>query len=54
MKQLSFSLYVYPCLVLGYLGQGARLVVDKETVLSNLFFKTIPGTQGGPFYWYDR
>lgn len=49
--QLSFGSFVYPSLVLAYLGQGARLVVDKEAVLSNIFYKTIPGPQNGPLFW---
>ncbi|KAF8320328.1 potassium transporter [Clavulina sp. PMI_390] len=49
--QLSFSFCVYPCLILAYFGQGARLIHDKDAVLQNLFFMTIPGPQGGAFYW---
>ncbi|KAI0923360.1 hypothetical protein AcW1_006344 [Taiwanofungus camphoratus] len=49
--QLSFTSFVYPCLVLAYLGQGARLIVDKEAVLSNLFYNTIPGHSNGPLFW---
>lgn len=49
--QISFTLFVYPCLVLAYLGQGARIITDGDAVMSNIFFKTIPGEQGAPFYW---
>ncbi|THG94247.1 hypothetical protein EW026_g7188 [Hermanssonia centrifuga] len=49
--QLSFSCFVYPSVVLAYLGQGARLVVDGETALANLFYATIPGSPNGPLYW---
>ncbi|KAL4246799.1 Potassium transporter [Abortiporus biennis] len=49
--QLSFGCFVYPSLVLAYLGQGARLIVDGEKVLSNLFYATIPGGQNGPLFW---
>ncbi|EKM57720.1 uncharacterized protein PHACADRAFT_251527 [Phanerochaete carnosa HHB-10118-sp] len=49
--QLSFSLFVYPSIVLAYLGQGARLIVDGEAVLFNLFYATIPGSTNGPLYW---
>ncbi|KAI0072602.1 potassium transporter [Panus rudis PR-1116 ss-1] len=49
--QLSFSTFVYPCLILAYLGQGARLIVDGEVVLSNIFYQSIPGSSGGPLYW---
>ncbi|KAH9941946.1 potassium transporter [Amylocystis lapponica] len=49
--RLSFSLFVYPCLLLAYLGQGARLIVDGEAVLSNIFYRTIPGPVNGPLFW---
>ncbi|KIP04939.1 hypothetical protein PHLGIDRAFT_92762 [Phlebiopsis gigantea 11061_1 CR5-6] len=49
--QLSFSCFVYPSLVLAYLGQGARLIHDGESVLSNLFYNTIPGRSNGPLFW---
>ncbi|GJE85382.1 KUP/HAK/KT family potassium transporter [Phanerochaete sordida] len=49
--QLSFTLFVYPSIVLAYLGQGARLIRDGEAVLSNLFYATIPGRVNGPVYW---
>ncbi|PSR72216.1 hypothetical protein PHLCEN_2v11923 [Hermanssonia centrifuga] len=49
--QLSFASFVYPSLVLAYLGQGARLIVDGEAVLSNIFYSTIPGRPEGPLFW---
>lgn len=49
--QLSFSCFVYPCLVLAYLGQGARLITDGQSVFSNIFYQTIPGSSGGPLFW---
>ncbi|KAG9102566.1 hypothetical protein FRC06_001760 [Ceratobasidium sp. 370] len=49
--RLSFVLIAYPSLVLAYLGQGARLIVDREAVFSNVFYQTIPGPTGGPLYW---
>lgn len=49
--QISFTAFVYPALVLAYLGQGARLIVDGETVLENVFYQTIPGPTGGALYW---
>ncbi|CAE6432002.1 unnamed protein product [Rhizoctonia solani] len=49
--RLSFIFLTYPALVLAYLGQGARLIVDGEEVFSNIFYKTIPGPTGGPLYW---
>ena len=53
-SQLSFTCVVYPAIILAYLGQGARLVVDGENVLSNVFYQTIPGPTGGALYWYVR
>jgi len=49
--QLSFGTFAYPCLILAYLGQGSRLIVDKEAVLNNLFYSTIPGPYNGPLFW---
>ncbi|KAG8743230.1 hypothetical protein FRC10_000231 [Ceratobasidium sp. 414] len=49
--RLSFVFITYPALVLAYLGQGARLIVDREAVFSNVFYQTIPGPTGGPLYW---
>ncbi|TFK33003.1 potassium transporter [Crucibulum laeve] len=49
--RLSFMIFVYPALVLAYLGQGARLIVDGEAVLANLFYNTIPGAHNGPLFW---
>lgn len=50
-SQLSFGLLVYPALILAYLGQGARLIVDGENVLENIFFKSIPGPANGIVFW---
>ncbi|KIY46736.1 potassium transporter [Fistulina hepatica ATCC 64428] len=50
--QLSFIGFVYPSLVLAYLGQGARLIVDGEAALSNVFYQTIPGNPNGPLWWH--
>ncbi|KAH9055386.1 potassium transporter [Lactarius vividus] len=49
--QISFTSLVYPSLVLAYLGQGARLIVDGEDVISNIFYRTIPGKHNGPLFW---
>ncbi len=49
--QISFTTLVYPSLVLAYLGQGARLIVDGEDVISNIFYRTIPGKHDGPLFW---
>ncbi|KAG8907580.1 hypothetical protein FRB99_003504 [Tulasnella sp. 403] len=48
---LSFSIFVYPMLVLAYLGQGARLIADGESIMDNIFYSTIPGPRGGGLYW---
>ena len=50
--QLSFAFFVYPALVLAYLGQGARLIVDGENIVTNIFYKSIPGPPNGALYWY--
>ncbi|KAI4518197.1 potassium transporter [Schizophyllum commune Loenen D] len=49
--RLSFCFVVYPSLILAYLGQGARLVVDGADVLDNVFYRTIPGEHNGPLFW---
>lgn len=49
--QISFTLLVYPSLVLAYLGQGARLITDGEAVISNIFYNTIPGPAKGGLFW---
>ncbi|KAJ7600944.1 potassium transporter [Mycena floridula] len=49
--RLSFGCFVYPSLIIAYLGQGARLIVDGEEVLSNIFYHTIPGPVNGPLFW---
>ncbi|KAI0264210.1 potassium transporter [Gloeopeniophorella convolvens] len=49
--QISFSTFVYPSLVLAYLGQGARLIKDGADVLPNVFYLTIPGKHNGPLFW---
>ncbi|OSX64573.1 hypothetical protein POSPLADRAFT_1073955 [Postia placenta MAD-698-R-SB12] len=49
--QISFTCFVYPCLILQYLGQGARLIVDGEHILTNIFYNSIPGRPNGPLFW---
>jgi KUP system potassium uptake protein len=49
--RLSFCTFVYPGLILAYLGQGARLIHDGSAVLPNVFYNTIPGPVNGPLYW---
>lgn len=51
LVQISFCFLVYPSLVLAYLGQGAALISNGEYVLSNIFYNSIPGPQGGALYW---
>ncbi|KAG8951578.1 hypothetical protein FRC04_005865 [Tulasnella sp. 424] len=52
--RLGFSCFVYPMLVLAYLGQGARLIADGDAVMSNIFYATIPGPVGGGLYWLSE
>ncbi|GAA5964905.1 hypothetical protein JCM3765_004101 [Sporobolomyces pararoseus] len=49
--RFSFIGFVYPCLLLAYLGQGARLVAAPETVVKNVFFQSIPGGSGTAYWW---
>ncbi|GAA98272.1 uncharacterized protein L969DRAFT_341840 [Mixia osmundae IAM 14324] len=49
--RLSFIACVYPALLLAYLGQGARLIVDPTNTLSNVFYNSIPLKTGGGL-WY--
>jgi hypothetical protein len=49
--QISFGSFVYPSLILAYLGQGARLAVNGADVLPNVFYLTIPGRHNGPLFW---
>ncbi|KAJ7797662.1 potassium transporter [Mycena olivaceomarginata] len=49
--RISFAGFVYPALVLAYLGQGARLIRDGDAVLDNIFYKTIPGPADGALFW---
>lgn len=49
--RISFSSIVFPSLVLAYLGQGARLIVDGDLVIQNVFYNSIPGPVNGAFYW---
>ncbi|KAF8799021.1 potassium transporter, partial [Phlegmacium glaucopus] len=49
--RLSFCTFVYPALVLAYLGQGARLIHGGAPVLSNVFYNSIPGPLNGPLFW---
>ena len=49
--QISFGSFVYPSLILAYLGQGSCLIVDGADVLPNVFYLTIPGKHDGPLFW---
>ncbi|KIK69708.1 hypothetical protein GYMLUDRAFT_34109 [Collybiopsis luxurians FD-317 M1] len=49
--RISFCCFVYPALILAYLGQGARLIVDGENVVQNVFYRSIPGADNGPLFW---
>jgi len=49
--QISFASFVYPSLILAYLGQGACLIVNGADVMSNIFYRTIPGNSNGPLFW---
>ncbi|KAE9409281.1 potassium transporter [Gymnopus androsaceus JB14] len=49
--RLSFCCFVYPGLILAYLGQGARLIVDGDNVVQNAFYRSIPGSSDGPLFW---
>ncbi|EJU00469.1 potassium transporter [Dacryopinax primogenitus] len=50
--RLSFTSVTYPCLVLAYLGQGARLITDGENAIQNVFYNTIPGPVNGGLWWF--
>lgn len=50
--RISFMGYVYPCLIIAYLGQGARLIVDGDNVISNVFFQSVPGGVGTGFWYF--
>ncbi|GAA5928143.1 hypothetical protein JCM3775_002829 [Rhodotorula graminis] len=50
--RLAFCCLAAPCLMLQYLGQGAKLIVGGEAVLQNVFFNSIPGGTGGGLWWF--
>ncbi|GAA5828507.1 hypothetical protein JCM11251_000823 [Rhodosporidiobolus azoricus] len=50
--RLAFISFAAPCLILQYLGQGAKLIEGGETVLQNIFFQSIPGGVGNGFWWF--
>lgn len=48
--QLALTCFVYPILMICYLGQGAYLIKHPDAI-ANPFFLSIPGGTGGGFYW---
>jgi KUP system potassium uptake protein len=48
--QWTFTLVVYPSLVIAYLGQAAALSIHPEWI-SNTFYNSIPGGPGSAVYW---
>ncbi|GAA5889235.1 hypothetical protein JCM8208_007810 [Rhodotorula glutinis] len=50
--RLAFCCFAAPCLMLQYLGQGAKLIVGGDEVLRNVFFNSIPGGTGGGLWWF--
>lgn len=48
--QWTFTLVVYPSLILAYLGQAAALENHPEWI-SNTFYNSIPGGPGSAVYW---
>ncbi|QLQ81250.1 hypothetical protein HG537_0F00110 [Torulaspora globosa] len=49
--QLTLGCFVYPCLMIAYLGQASYLL-DHPEGISNVFFNSVPGPLSGGFYWY--
>ncbi|VDB98094.1 unnamed protein product [Peniophora sp. CBMAI 1063] len=49
--QISFAGFVYPALVLAYLGQGAKLIVDGDNIIQNVFYTSVPGGSDSPMFW---
>ncbi|GAA5909585.1 hypothetical protein JCM6882_003462 [Rhodosporidiobolus microsporus] len=49
--RLAFVGYAAPYLILQYLGQGAKLITGGEEILPNVFFHSVPGGVGSPFWW---
>lgn len=48
--QLTLTTFVYPCLIICYLGQGAFIVEHPEAWTSP-FFLSLPGGTGSPVFW---
>lgn len=48
--QLSLACFVYPILIISYLGQGAYLIHHPDAVVNPFFFSIPGGTQGGIFW----
>lgn len=47
--QISFTILVYPCLLLAYMGQAAYLV-DNPQGVNNVFYNSIPGALFWPMF----
>lgn len=48
--QISFSVLVYPCLLLSYMGQAAYLL-DNPQGVNNAFFNSVPGALLWPMFF---
>lgn len=48
--QLTLTTFVYPCLIICYLGQGAYLI-NKPQDITNPFFYSLPGGANSPTFW---
>lgn len=48
--QLALSMFVYPCLMITYLGQASYCVKHPDAI-SNSFYLSIPGGTGSGPYW---
>ena len=49
--RLTMMLFCYPCLILAYFGQAARMIENPE-IYTNVFYLTLPGNTGGGIYWF--
>jgi len=48
--RLAFITWVYPCLILSYLGQGARLISDGDLIIELIFYRSMK-LLGEGVYW---
>lgn len=49
--QVTLFSFVYPSLMICYLGQGAFLLKNPDSI-TNVFYDSIPGPSGEGFYWF--